>query len=161
MVDYNNLDVISHIGYIVKNINESVNFFKNLLGIDEFFVYDFKPLTAYINGIKINDCFLKIGMGSMRNDMKIELIQPMINNKESQIKSVFRQTTILHHIAFQVSDYLLWRRYFIEELDAKIIFEAEIEDEIIGYRKSFYALIKDKAGIIEITTKPFNKTIKF
>jgi catechol 2,3-dioxygenase-like lactoylglutathione lyase family enzyme len=151
---------LAHFGYIVKDIDSSIYFFNKILDIKDFYIYDFKPIKAWVNGNEINDCFFKIGMGSIGNDLKIELIKPISGEMTPHIKLARKGESNLHHIAFQVSNYLYWRKHFIENLKAKIIFEAEVEDEVIGYRRSFYAIINNKVGIIEIAEIPHKRKLK-
>jgi hypothetical protein len=146
---------ILHTGFIVEKIETGITFFSSLC-FKDFIIYDFKPIRAWVNGIEINDCYFKIGIGSLKDNTKIELIQP-IDGATPQKEFLERNGSNIHHFAYQVTDYILWRKYFKERYNAKIVFEAETEDERIGYRRCFYAICEGYAGILEIAEKPYRR----
>ncbi|MFP4021456.1 MAG: methylmalonyl-CoA epimerase [Halanaerobium sp.] len=83
-----NLKNIEHIGIAVQNLEESLNFYKNILGL-EFL----KQETLEVQGVKI--AFLKVG------ESKIELLEPL--NEESTIaRFIEKNGQGIHHFAILV-----------------------------------------------------------
>jgi hypothetical protein len=83
--------------------------------IDNFRIYDFVLDRVWARGRELSACALRIALGGIRNDWKIELIQPIAGETP--------------HARFMLL-------VFFKTCGAQIVFAAEIEDEIIGYRRS-------------------------
>ncbi|OHD73792.1 MAG: hypothetical protein A2177_15965 [Spirochaetes bacterium RBG_13_68_11] len=79
----------------------------------------------------------------------IELIQPG-EGATPQASFLQEKGPGLHHVAFYSERYEEWLDRF-RRLGAEISFEAEAEDEINGYRRSFYAEVAGMPGIVEIS----------
>lgn len=83
-----NLKNIEHIGIAVQNLEESLNFYQNVLGL-EFL----KQEKVESQGVKI--AFLKVG------ESKIELLEPL--NEESTIaRFIKKKGQGIHHFAILV-----------------------------------------------------------
>ena len=83
-----NLKNIEHIGIAVQNLEESLNFYQDILGL-EFL----KQETVESQGVKI--AFLKVG------ESKIELLEPL--NEESTIARFIKKNGQgIHHFAILV-----------------------------------------------------------
>ena len=150
MIDISeDLPPIGHIGYMVSNLDESVSRIKDLLGIGGFISYDFVPLRSWVMGKEISDCKRRIAAGVLKTNVKIELVQP-ISGATPHLEYVSKVGPGLHHIAFYTDRYDEWHEYF-ESRNADFIFEMEAEDEAIGYRRSFYAVLKGYPGVLEMT----------
>jgi len=143
---------IEHLGFVVKDLENTMKNLTEVFGIKEFKIYDFKPTKAWSNGKEILDYNLKIAM-SVQDEEKtcIEIIQPLSNEgihkemAESGIKGI-------NHIAFKVDDYDYWRDFF-EQKGVEFIFESETEDDINGYRRCFYVKDDSEGLIYEIKEK--------
>lgn len=85
----------------------------------------------------------------MGGHVKIELIQPG-EGATPQASFLQEKGPGLHHVAFYSERYEEWLDRF-RQLGAEISFEAEAEDEINGYRRSFYAEVAGMPGIVEIS----------
>jgi catechol 2,3-dioxygenase-like lactoylglutathione lyase family enzyme len=153
MGDNKTLPQIGHVGYIVRNLEESVQQFKTFCGIEDFIIYYFTPKRAWVNGEEIFDCRFKIGLSNNPCLPKIELIEPISGEKTPHFFFIREKGQNIHHIAYYVDDYEYWHRYYENLPGAKIVFEAEIDDEIQGKRSSFYAVSDKLAGMIEISKK--------
>lgn len=150
MIDISkDLPPLGHVGYIVEDVGENAEKYRRLLGIENFRIYDFVPNKAWASGRELSHCALRIAIGSMKNDVKIELIQP-IKGETPHARFLKEKGPGMHHIAFYSKDYEEWLAFY-KGSGAKIIFEAEAEDEIIGYRRAFYAQVAGAVGVIEIT----------
>lgn len=150
MIDISrDLPPLGHIGYVVENVDANADMFRRTLGIEGFRVYDFVPLRAWTCGRELSPCQLRIAIGSLKNDVKIELIQP-VAGATPHAQFLNDKGPGLHHAAFYTKQYEEWLDYF-KRLGAEIIFEAEAEDEIIGYRRCCYAQVTGMVGIVEIT----------
>lgn len=151
------LPSIGHIGYIVQDIETTVRWYKLFFNTTDFIIYDFIPLRAWVNEQEIFDCKLKIGVGVINDGQKIELIRPISGETTPHMIFLKTKGENIHHIAFTVNDYNQWKDYFLRQLEANIIFEAEAEDPIIGYRRCFYANFNNAAGIVEISEFPWKR----
>jgi hypothetical protein len=143
------LPPLGHVGYIVEDVEAGAAAFRRSMGVDGFRVYDYVPLRAWADGRPLSPCRLRIGIGSLGDHAKLELIQP-VEGMTPQARFLREKGAGLHHIAFCTAQYEQWRERF-EELGAGIVFEAEVEDEVIGYRRSFYAEVAGMPGIVEIS----------
>lgn len=147
------LKEVGHIGYIVDNLDASIAQFQSLCRIDDFIVYDFVPTRAWVEGTEIFDCHFKIGLSQTSHCPKIELIEVVSGEKTPHSFFLAQTGQNIHHIAYYIDDYDYWHQYYENLPEGRILFEAVIEDEIMGKRKSFYAICRNKAVIIEIVKK--------
>jgi hypothetical protein len=143
------LPPIGHIGYIVANRDSSVEMLQSILGIDNFILYDFVPKKAWVTGKEIFDCKLKIAVGVFKNNVKLEIIQP-VSGATPHHEFLSKIGSGIHHIAFYSDRYDEWHEYF-KARSAVFLFEMEAEDDVIGYRRSFYAEVEGFQGVLEIT----------
>ena len=102
--------------------------------IDNFRIYDFVLDRVWARGRQLSACALRIALGGIRNDWKIELTQP-IAGETPHVRFIRKKETGVHHIAFYAREYEELPVFF-KTCGAQIVFAAEIEDEIIGYRRS-------------------------
>jgi catechol 2,3-dioxygenase-like lactoylglutathione lyase family enzyme len=143
------LPPLGHVGYVVDDVEANAEKYRRSLGIENFRIYNFTPDNVWAEEEKLPGCTLRIAIGSIKNEVKIELIQPIAGDTP-HARFLREKGPGLHHIAFYTKDYDQWRAYF-KDKGAKFAFEAEAEDEIIGYRRSFYARVEGMVGLIEIT----------
>jgi methylmalonyl-CoA/ethylmalonyl-CoA epimerase len=143
------LPPLGHVGYVVDDVEANAARYRRSLGIENFLIYNFTPDNVWADGRKLSECTLRIAIGSIKNEVKIELIQPIAGDTP-QARFLKEKGPGVHHIAFYSKDYDQWRAYF-KDKGATFVFEAETEDEVIGYRRSFYAQVPDMVGLIEIT----------
>lgn len=148
-----------HVGFVVSNLESTLQYMESQLGQLECLRYDFKPMKAFCSGKEIHDYALKIAMITLGDGKtNIEVIEPVSDGYHKD----FTQKTNgggINHICFAVDHYDEIKRIF-EQANAKFVFESETEDEIIGYRRCFYA--EDPAGnVVEIKENPYfrNKSL--
>lgn len=145
---------IEHVGFVVKDLNASVEHFKQLYGIEDFVFYDFYPTRAWSYGKEVEGYHLKIAMANINDQSSgVELIEPAGGTGVHQ-DWVDAGHSGMHHIAFKVDDYDYWRDYFIKK-GAKFVFESETEDELNGYRRCFYADDPEDEMVYEIKEKAY------
>lgn len=142
---------IGHTGMVVKDLAECVERFSDVLGIDSFFVYDFIPQRAWVKGREIFDCKFRIAMATLKNGTQLEIIEP-VSGDTPQMDFIAKGCQGIHHLAFYTDRYDEWLDHF-KHLNAKILFEAEVEDDVKGYRRCFYAEDKALQCIVEFTSK--------
>ena len=150
LIDY----PIEHIGFVVEDLEKTVEHLSSIFGIKNFSIYEFSPSRAWSNGKEIKGYKLKIAMSAAEgNKTGFEIIQPLSSEGIHKEMAGSGKKGI-NHIAFKVNDYDYWREYF-KQKDAKLIFESETEDELNGYRRCFY--VKDNAEdmIYEIKEKSY------
>jgi methylmalonyl-CoA/ethylmalonyl-CoA epimerase len=143
------LPEIGHIGYVVDNVDERAERLRRTFGTDSFRVYDYVPSRARVDGKDVAGCTLRICIGVMKAPPKIELIQP-VQGATPHALFLREKGPGLHHLAFYVAQYDEWHDYFSAE-GGDISFEAEAEDDVNGYRRSFYVDIPGMAGLFEFT----------
>lgn len=143
---------IGHTGMIVKNIEDCVKRFSTVLGIDSFYVYDFQPMRAWVLGKEIFDCKFRIAMATLKNGTQLEIIEP-ISGDTPQMDFIAKGGQGIHHLAFYTDQFDAWLMHF-KSLGAPILFEAEVEDDVKGYRRCFYAEDERLRCVIEFTSKP-------
>jgi len=151
---------IDHIGFVVKDRDKTIKKFDELLNIKDFKTYIFKPNKAWSRGKLVEDYELKIGM-TEENTMKgckIEIIEAIIN-KGIHNEFVSKGMGGIHHIAYKVDNYDYWLGYF-KNIEANFIFESETEDELIGFRRCFYAEDIELGTVYEIMEKPYFKELR-
>lgn len=141
---------IGHTGMIVSNIDDCVGRFSDVLGIDSFIVYDFTPMRAFVRGEEIFDCTFRIAMATLQNGSQIEIIEP-VSGDTPQMDFIRSGREGMHHIAFYTDRYDEWLAHF-KARGAEILFEAEVEDDVKGYRRCFYAKDDRLPCVLEFTS---------
>ena len=147
---------IHHIGYIVKNLDEALLSFEKLCGFKTDVVYEFAPLNAWNHGEKVDGIVLKIAMIEVSKGesvSRIELIEPL-KGVSYHKEIVDEGKEGINHICFSVSNYDEYKEAFLNE-GCEILFEAETEDELFGYRRCMYAEDKTKGLVLEIKEEPY------
>ena len=95
---------IDHIGYVVKNIKESKEYFRK--------IYNFKSLTNFIyeKAHGVNITFIDLGNNSTP---ALELIEP--TSKKSKVYNFLHQKGGgMHHLAYEVDNLDKAIKYFIK-----------------------------------------------
>ena len=129
---------IDHVGYVVSDFEKTVQHIKDYYGIDDFKFWEFNPLKAWAYGKPVDEYKLKVGMATINDGGAcIEIITP-ITEYGYHYDFIKSGKNGLNHLCFKVEDYPYWREHFIEKC-GEFLFEAEIEDDLVGYRRCFYA----------------------
>jgi len=157
-MDFGSLSV-SHIGYIVDCIGPNATAFAALYGIEKFDVYDFRPTRAWAYGKEVSDCHLSIAMGFSQTGVNIELIQPISGRDMPQMEFLKRCGGGVHHFSMNVEDFDAWKAYFAGIPTVNIIFEAEVYDEIRGYRRCMYVQAGGSGPVVEFAQVQKNRRI--
>jgi len=143
---------LGHVGYVVTNADAAAQECLRLLGLSDLMVYDFSPLHAWVDGRELPECRLRIAVGAMGNGVKVELVQPVAGDTP-HARFLREKGPGPHHVAFYTKQFDEWLSFY-RKLGAAIVFQAEVEDELIGYRRSFYAQTPEMPGLIEISEVP-------
>ena len=145
---------LHHVGYVVKHLDVALEALESSLGHLEYQKYSFKPMKAWCSGNKIDNYELKIAMINMGEGKTcIEIIEPV---SEGYHMNFVKKDNIggINHMCFAVDNGYDEIRKQFELEGANFVFESETEDDIIGYRRCFYA--KDKLGnVVEIKETPY------
>lgn len=145
---------LSHIGYIVSDLDADIEAFKKFYGVEEFSVYDFKPMKAWAYGKEIENCYFKIAMGKAQSGIGIELVKPMGDAATPQHDFLKNTEGGINHICYLVEDFEEWREYLVSQPDSYVIYEAEIYDDIRGYRRCVFVRQKGATAVIECAEIP-------
>jgi len=146
---------IEHAGFIVNSLEDAMDHFKKYYEIDDFKIYNFKPNRSWYYGEEQPPgCHMKIAMGSFTDtDCMIELIEP-VAGKSIHKDYLDEGNTGIHHLCFKIEDFPYWKNYFLEK-GAEILFEVETEDDVVGFRRGFFAKDAITGMIFEIKEIPF------
>lgn len=145
---------IGHVGYMVDHVDTSVEKMGEAWGIQDFVVYDFVPQRAWSYGKEIFDCKLRIALGTPATGAKVELVEFISGDGIPHQEFMRHVGQNIHHIAYYVDDYETAKLHVMSQPGAAIIFEAEIEDETLGKRQSFYCTYDGAPGVFEFSRKP-------
>lgn len=146
---------IHHVGYVVNDLESMVRHFKEFYGIKEFQLYDFRPGSVWSYGKKVGDYSLKIAMGTMPSGTaNVEIIQP-IKGEGVHKDFINAGNNGFHHICYAIDEgYEELREHFINK-GARFVFESETEDDVIGYRRCFYAEDTNAGVVFEVKETPY------
>jgi len=147
--------MIHHVGFVVANLDETVKQFKDFYGVSDFNIYDFTPSRVWSYGKEVYDYKLKIAMSASKDARTgIEIIQPL-SGEGVHKEFLVAGNSGMHHVCISVDDdYDDWRDRFASN-GYRFVFESETEDEVIGYRRCFYAEDTIAGMIIEIKEQPY------
>ncbi len=149
----NDLPEVGHVGFLC----EDVDHFAGMFDSSRVRVYDFSPTRAWGYGRRPIDpasCRLRIALYSPEQGAKLEFVK-YVSGENMCHKDYFEaHGDSIHHVAYYVNNFEEWHRYFSETEGCSIIFEAEIEDEAMGKRASFYGTAPGFPCVIEISTRP-------
>ena len=97
---------------------------------------DYKPLKATCYGKPFDGYYVKAAVHPPVGGCGIEIIQPV---SEGMHMDFFRRDPNgINHVCHTVKDYEKYLQLFLDK-GCELIFEAEMEDEIRGYRRCGYA----------------------
>ena len=144
---------IGHVGYMVDSADACAEQLGKVWGFDNFVVYDFVPGRCWAYGEEIFDCKLRIALGTPAVGAKVELVEYVSGTNLVMGNFLREKGQNIHHVAYYVEDYDAYRAYALEQ-GATIIFEMEIEDEVLGKRASCYCEYPGVPGVIEYAKKP-------
>jgi catechol 2,3-dioxygenase-like lactoylglutathione lyase family enzyme len=146
---------IHHVGYVVKDLEGAVEHFKDCYGLNEFKVYDFVPSKVWSYGKEVFGYKLRIAMSAaVDGKAGVEIIQP-IGGEGVHKDFLTNGGEGLHHVCISVdNDYDAWREKFVKK-GYRFVFESETEDDVIGFRRCFYAEDPVTSMIIEIKETPY------
>jgi len=147
---------VGHVGYMVESADETAKKLGPLWGIEDFVVYDFVPSRAWAYGEEIFDCKLRLALGTPKAGPKIELVEYVSGTNLVMEAFMKEKGQNIHHLAYYFDtyeEYYAWKDH-MQELGGTIIFEAEIEDEAMGKRSTFYCEFPGVPGVFEYTKRP-------
>ena len=145
---------IHHVGLVVPDLDATVQHWKDYYGVTDFKYWTFNPMKAWVYGQPVEEYKLNVAMGTIHpGGCNVEIISP-ITEYGYHYDFVKSGKTGLNHICFSTDNYDSTRAHFLEKCGT-FLFEAEIEDDIVGYRRCFYA--EDTSGdfVYEIREVPY------
>jgi len=139
----------SHVGYVVENVDAALKSLQDTLCCaTEATAYAFRPTKAWCCGLPINDLELRIAMCQIKDGVAFEYIQP-VSPSGFHLLSLLSNGDSINHVCFTTDDFDHYHQEF-ENMGATIVFEAEANDPLNGYRRCFYSKLNDIPGIIEV-----------
>lgn len=154
---------IDHIGFIVQDIEKSIEHMKDHYGIKDIKFMSPYIKTAWTNG-KPHHQQCKVAIVTLENNQcKMEFLEP-VTEGGYHWEYVQAGGGGINHICFKVNDFDYWHEHFKAKGD-DIFFEYEDEDDMNGYRRCMYARdpimdmvyeikeinrYRDKDGVLEL-----------
>lgn len=127
---------IQHVGYLVKDREAACRQLEKLYGLGEWTKIEYKPLKASCFGKPFEGYYVKAAIHPSVGGCGLELIQPV--SEGMHMEFFRRDANSANHICHTVKDYEKYLKYFLDK-GCELVFEAEMEDEIRGYRRCGYA----------------------
>jgi len=148
----------THVGYIVKDVDAAVAQLQEQLQCAlNTQSYIFSPTKAWTNSVPLEGFALKIAICKIKDNMVFEYIQPISENGY-HYQALMSDGEGLNHVCFATEDFDGYHKEF-EKMGAEIVFEAEANDPLNGYRRCFYAKLNGLPGVFEVqeNAKPYRE----
>ncbi|MGI6777056.1 MAG: VOC family protein [Acetivibrionales bacterium] len=143
---------IRHVGYVVPNRDVAVKRLKEFYGIEDWIYIEYKPLRASCYGKTFNGYYVRAAAMPASGSCALEIIEPV--SEGMHMDFLRKYTNCINHICHTVKEYEKYRDHFID-LGCELIFEAEMEDDIKGYRRCAYAYDPVMNTIFEFAEEPY------
>lgn len=149
---------VAHVGYIVENLEAAVSRLSDIYGLEGWIYCDYRPLRAWTRGVLTADYFLRIATSAPSDQCRFEVVEPV---SEGVHMDFLRKGQPINHICHMTDHYEALRCHYLDN-GCDLIFEAEMEDELRGYRRSCYMYDKSLNCIFEAAEIPHfrNRTDK-
>lgn len=143
---------IKHVGIVVADRDSAVKRLGELYGLKDWIYIEYKPLKSWCYGKPFEGYYVRAAAMPAADYCTFEIIEPV---SEGMHMDFFRKdTNSINHICHVVKEYEKYRDHFIS-LGCELIFEAEMEDEIKGYRRCAYAYDPVMNTIFEFAEEPY------
>lgn len=126
---------MQHVGYLVKDRDACVAHLEKLYGITGWKMVEYKPMATKCYGEPFENYYVKAAVHPPIDGCGIELIQPVSGGLHYDFKE--RDHDSINHICHKPADYEYWINRFVEK-GCELVFEAEMEDDVLGYRRCGY-----------------------
>lgn len=143
---------IRHAGYCVKDREAAVRRLDAIYGKLDWTFIEYKPMRAQCFGKPVEHYHVRAAALPPSEKCGLEIIQPVSDGMHMEFFK--RDSNGINHICHTVKDYESYRDRFIG-MGCELIFEAEMEDEIRGYRRCGYAYDPVLKTIFELAEKPY------
>lgn len=142
-----------HTGFIVGDAEAALKTMQNKFHCCQTAeAYLFVPDHAWCMGEKLTTPpTIKIAMCRVREDIAFEFIEP-VSKCGFHYLEYLTHGDHLNHVAYQTEEYEKCREQFLND-GAPILFEAETNDRLNGYRRCLYTKVDGFPGLIELQEK--------
>ena len=142
---------LGHVGLVVADAHATRLAYEQAFGIADFIEYEFRPPRVLSYGRVIDDCHLRIALGTFENGVKLEILQ-VVTGDTALARFFNGRGAGLHHLNFYTEEF---DRIKAEQIarGAAIVFEAEVEDER-GYRRTMYVDNPALGAVVEYSERP-------
>jgi methylmalonyl-CoA/ethylmalonyl-CoA epimerase len=143
---------VVQIGFVVRNLSESVKKYEETIGIGPFMVFRFKPEKSFVDG-RESSIDLNIGIARLSPELSIELIE-VVSGETYDKKFLETHGEGILKLCCATDDYegVLERA---EKLKIKVLMSAETDVPGMGHVRAAYLDTYDPAGTffeaIEVT----------
>lgn len=143
----------NHVGFLVADVDLAVKALqKQLQCAMDTKSYLFRPLKAWTKGTAERDFALKIAICRIADKMTFEYIQPLTETGY-HFEELSKKGEGINHVCFATEDFDSYKKDFLA-MNAELLFEAEANDPVNGYRRCFYARLPGIPGVIEVLENP-------
>jgi hypothetical protein len=148
---------IQHVGYLVKDRKTACEQLKRTYGLDNWTLVEYKPMKASCYGRPFEEYYVKAAVHPPAGGCGIEIIQPV---SEGLHMDFFRRDkNAINHICHTVRNYQKYLQHFLDR-GCELVFEAEMEDEIRGYRRCGYVYDPVLRTLFEFAEIPYFRNKK-
>lgn len=143
---------IGHIGYLTADREVTLAHLERLYGLGEWLRVEYKPQKAWCYGKPTQgQYYVKAAVIPGATGCSWEINQAVTGGTHRDYLESWPNR--INHICHKIQDFEYWRDHFVR-LGCTEKFAAEMEDDIMGYRRCFYAYDTVLDTIFELMEKP-------
>jgi methylmalonyl-CoA/ethylmalonyl-CoA epimerase len=139
---------VAQIGFVVRNLSESVKKYEETIGIGPFMIFKFKPEKSFVDG-RESPIDLNIGIAQLTPELSIELIE-VVSGETYHKKFLETHGEGIQHLGCVTDDYdgVLERAL---KLNIPVLMSAETDVAGLGHVRGAYLDTLDAVGtLIEV-----------
>lgn len=142
----------AHVGYLTADREAVLAHLEKLYGLHDWLRVEYKPGAARCYGREVQgQYYVKAAVVPGAEGCSFEINQPVSKGAHQDYLGCWQNH--INHICHKIKDFEYWRDYFVG-LGCKELFSAEMEDELMGYRRCFYAYDSTLNAVFELMEKP-------
>lgn len=148
------LPKIEHVGYLVEDLDASMEAYRSYYGVADFEVYEYAPDKVWELDEPAALWSLWVAKGHTHTGLPMELVCPGRGDSPHR-RHLAKHGPGMHHIAYKVQGYADWTAKMRAETGGPALFEGVASDEVRGTRYSCFFRVPGLAEIVEITEHTF------
>ena len=145
------LGKIAQVGFVVRNLTESIKTYQEIIGIGPFTTVDLRPAKCFVKDRQPN-FHLKIGFAQLTTELSLELVEA-VSGEPYHKDFLEKHGEGVQHLGFLTDEYdMVLKR--ADKLGIEVLMSGEAHVPGVGYMRAAYldtsALIGVLVEIIEI-----------